>query len=177
MAMEKGARFSNATIGWGIYLIVSASYVLQLNTWLTGKLGKPFVMGFFWSISIFISIMAIAYALKARLGALKTSSAILVFVLGCLLSTRQQYFSEKAHILLYGLLGCLAARDMIGAESAPKTGSMVLALSFVALIGVADELFQWVLPYRFCETKDIITNILSGALGIGLFIALRKNNR
>lgn len=173
--MEKGARLSKITIGWSIYIIVSASFVLQVNRWLTAKAGAPFITGCFWGASIFMSVAAIVYAFKARLGMLKVFAALSVFVLCYLLSTWQMYFAEKTHILSYGLLGYLAARDLIDAESAPRPRSMALAASFVSLISVADELFQWVLPYRFCEMKDIITNILSGALGIGLFIALRRD--
>jgi len=173
--MEKGARLSKITIGWGIYLIVSASYVLQVSRWLTAKAGALFLAGCLWGVAAFISIVVVVYAFRARLGIMKICAALSFIVLGYFLSTRQMYFSEKVHIPLYGLLGYLAARDLIAAESAPKTGSIVLALSFVFLISVADELFQWILPYRFCEMKDIITNILSGALGIGLFIALRRD--
>jgi VanZ family protein len=171
--MEKGARLSKITIGWGVYLVVSASFMLQISEWLTAKVGDPFLAACFWTFSVFILLAVILYAVKARLGILRVCAALSVFALSYLLTTRQEYFAEKTHILSYGLLGYLAARDLIGAGIMRNPKNAVLAISFVALISASDEMFQLVLPYRFGEMKDVITNIVSSALGLCLFVALK----
>jgi len=43
-----------------------------------------------------------------------------------------------------------------------------------ALVGVLDEGFQKLLPWRVYEIRDMITNAISGALGITIFCAGTK---
>ncbi len=45
-----------------------------------------------------------------------------------------------------------------------------LALIFIALIGSLEEGFQKFLPWRVCDIRDIITDALSGGLGVILYI-------
>jgi len=46
--------------------------------------------------------------------------------------------------------------------------SALLAFVFVAIIGSLEEGYQKFLPWRVCELRDIITDSLSGMLGICL---------
>lgn len=95
-----------------------------------------------------------------------------IFILGYLFSMWQEYFSEKTHVLTYGLLGYLAMRDLSGEGEELKR--IAAAVIFVSFISAMDETFQRILPYRYGELKDFITNIISGALGITLFKVVKK---
>jgi len=91
---------------------------------------------------------------------------------GFIFAWRQPYFSEKAHVLEFGLIGWLAIRDLA------KTGKYLLkdilfASIFAAIIGYLGEGIQKFLPWRVFEIRDIITNVLSGILGVILFIISR----
>ena len=167
-------KLSKITIGWGIYIVISASFILQINLWLIAKVTDQFLAGSFWVFSVLVMLAALAYALRQRLGVLRLLAALGVFALAYLLATRQAYFAEKTHILSYGLLGYLAARDLVGVNGAERLKGIALVAGFVVVVSLADEVFQWAPPYRFCELNDVMTNIIGGVLGMGLFLALRK---
>lgn len=61
-------KLSRLTIGFGAYIVISASFMLQVNLWLAAKVGTPFLHGCFWAASFIILIAAVAYALRARFG-------------------------------------------------------------------------------------------------------------
>ena len=172
-------KLSRLTIGLGVYIVVSAAFMLQINVWLTAKVGNPFLFRSFWAVSVIVLALAAAYAFKARLGAPRIFAVFSVFILAYLLGSVQHYFEEKTHILMYGLLGYLAARDLISVGKALKPSAlpknMAMAAAFVVLISALDEGFQLILPYRFGEWNDFITNILGGILGISLFLVLKKD--
>jgi VanZ family protein len=81
--------------------------------------------------------------------------------------------AEKTHILEYGILAWMALRDL----DKNKKGvlkSAILAFIFAALVGVVDEAFQKLLPWRVFEVRDMLTNALSAALGIAVYLSGRK---
>ena len=166
------ARFG--LVGWAAYIVVSASFILQVNLWLSAKLGSQFLAGVFWVFSLLVTLAAVAFAVMFRLGIVRVSAVIGVFALAYLLTTVQAHFAEKTHVISYGLLGLLAARDLTGASGAARLKGAAPVMAFVVFVSLADEIFQWALPYRYFEINDIMTNVVSGALGMGLFLALGK---
>lgn len=173
------AGLSILTIGYGAYIVVSASFMLQVNMWLTSAVGDPFLARAFWvGASVALAFSAV-YALTLRAGAVRLVAVLCIFALAYLVGRWQAYFAEKTHILTYGLLGYLAARDLAGAEARAGAGGIagaagaLKAVACVALVSACDETFQLLLPYRFGDLKDFATNIASGALGIALLFALR----
>ena len=172
--MAKDARLSIITIAWGVFLVVSASFMLQVNEWLTARVGDPLLARLFWIVAIVLIVALVLRAITVRLGLVQTLTVVLIFALGYLVGTWQQHFAEKTHILTYGILGFLAARDLIGDKKTERPFAVLAVLAFVIFISAADEAFQYILPYRFGEIGDFLTNVVSGALGMGLFVTLRK---
>ncbi len=78
---------------------------------------------------------------------------------------------ERVHFLEYGLLGYLGYRVL----HHRRRDASVFAADFVlcALVGLADEGIQWVLPRRVGEVRDVWINILASFLGLVLIAALR----
>lgn len=144
--------------------------MLQVRNFLFKVFGDFIVVTAFKLIFISIFILTIVYVFRKGLNLHKICAISAVFSLGYLFAMRQPFFSEKAHVLTYGLLGYLAANDLIDSKRSLRLKDLVLAALFVSLISALDEIFQGVLPYRFCEARDFITNIISGALGITLLI-------
>lgn len=170
----KPKRLSKATIGLGAYIVVSAAFMLQARNWLFKTFGDFVVLTSFKAFFLLLVIITIAYALKIRLSIFKICAISFIFVLGYLLIMWQQHFSEKTHVLTYGLLGCLAAKDLIDTERTPQFKYTALAVIFISFISALDEIFQGILPYRYAELKDFITNIISGSMGMALFSFLPK---
>ena len=167
-------RLSKITIGLGAYIVISAAFMLQVNNWLFKVFGDLVVVTSFRLCFILIFLLTLIYAFRIRLGLFKIRAIVSIFVLGYLFSMWQPYFSEKTHVLTYGLLGYLAANDLIDTKRNLQFKYIAGAIIFVSFISASDEIFQGFLPYRVCEMRDFITNIISGTLGTALLFALRK---
>ncbi len=72
---------------------------------------------------------------------------------------------EVVHIAEYGVLGMLFSRAFDGVA-----GSSARWLSVVATgaVGIVDELTQGVTPGRVCDPRDVVVNLLSGAIPLWL---------
>jgi glycopeptide antibiotics resistance protein len=124
----------------------------------------------FFFLSCIATIFTILYQnIKSGFGIKRLVLICAVCVWGFIFAWRQPYFSEKAHVLEFALLGWLAMRDLT------KQGKNLLkealfAFIFAAIIGYLGEGIQKFIPWRVFEVRDIITNVLSGGLGVILFI-------
>ena len=167
-------KLSKITIGFGAYIVISAAFMLQVRNWLFKVFGDLVVVTSFRLCFILIFLFTLIYAFRIRLGLFKICAIVSIFVLGYLFAMWQPFFSEKTHVLTYGLLGYLATNDLADARSNPQFKYIAEAVIFVSLVSALDEIFQGILPYRFAELKDFITNIISGVMGITLLFALQK---
>ena len=172
--IDKPKRLSKITIGLGAYIVISAAFMLQVRNWLFKVFGDLVVVTSFKLGFILIFILTLIYAFRIRINLFKICVIVSIFVLGYLFSMWQPYFSEKTHVLTYGLLGYLAANDLIDTKRNLQFKYIAGAIIFVSFISASDEIFQGFLPYRVCEMRDFITNIISGVMGITLLFALRK---
>jgi hypothetical protein len=85
------------------------------------------------------------------------------------LASSMQLMEERVHILTYGALGYMCARDL----QREKNGTLLFgALAFSMLVASADELFQAILPYRVGDFRDIYFDLVSAAFGIVIFFAM-----
>ena len=131
--------------------------------------GKNAIISFFFLACILVILTVLYRSIKSRVNLKKLSLICVICAAGFIFAWRQPYLSEKAHVLEYGVLGWLAVRDLVK-DKGNILKSLFYALIFVAIIGSLDEGYQKLLPWRVCEIRDIVTNVLSGALGIVLFI-------
>lgn len=70
-------------------------------------------------------------------------------------------------MLEFALLGWLTVGDLTR-QNKRFLKAIIFAFIFVAMIGCLGEGFQKLLPWRVYEIRDIITDVLSGMLGIAL---------
>jgi hypothetical protein len=167
-------RLSRITVAVAIYIVISAAFMLQVRNWLFKFFGDFIMVNSFRLFFILIGLLAIRYAVRVRLSLFKIYTTAILFILAYLFALQQPYFSERTHVLTYGLLGYLTANDLIGKIRNWRFKNVILSLSFVSLISGLDEIFQGILPYRVCELRDFITNIISATLGIVLLFLLGK---
>lgn len=113
------------------------------------------------------AVFALIHLFRYRFSLLRLSSSSVIMALAFMFAWQQPFFTEKIHLLEYGFLAWLAARDLHKSNPAVKTAA--LAMLYVLLIGALDEVFQKCLPYRVGEIRDVITNVISGAFGTALF--------
>lgn len=162
-------RLSKFTLFLGVYIIISSIFMQQV--WFTWKA----IFGVNFLISAFVilclaAILAILYQnIKSGFNIKRLVLISVICIWGFIFAWKQPYFSEKAHVLEFALLGWLAMRDLTKQDKhLLKDG--LLAFIFAAIISYLGEGIQKFLPWRVFEIRDIITNVLSGALGVVLFI-------
>ena len=77
------------------------------------------------------------------------------------------------HLINFGLLGWLTIKDIGKFKKGIKgIGLSLLLCLFIAMI---EETFQWWLPYRVGEVRDVLFAGIGGAWGISLFLICVKN--
>lgn len=158
-------RFSGITIGLGIFIVISASFMRQVRAFFIEALGENAIRVGFFALFFLVAALYIRYIIYKRLPLYRIALSFGLFILAYLLVLWQPFFAEKLHVLEYGVLGYLALRDL------SRTGKKALwnavcAAGFVLLISCLDEGFQYFLPYRVGEARDVATNVVSGFLGL-----------
>ncbi len=152
-------------ISWRSYAIVllifalapSARLLLSFAQSLIGKDNIPLLIS---AIFLMLSIYIIN-----RIGA-KTKRVIGGFALlaiGGIGALTLPIAEERLHLLLFGVLGFSLSNDL---ATLPK--SYFLAFFMGSGIGIADELFQWALPNRVGDFRDVVINSIGTLWGIAL---------
>lgn len=72
---------------------------------------------------------------------------------------------EAFHLIEYGVMSVLCSREL---RRRSATGIAVTAAAITASIGICEELFQWVLPDRYFDFRDIGINALAACIAQGL---------
>lgn len=168
-------RLSVFTIGWGLYIVVSASFMLQVNLWLTALVGDPALARSFWIVSGVAMAVIVGWAAGVRPGLRRAAGVLAVFVTAYAFGRFLHDFTDKVHILIYGILGFSASCDLLGRGGRPGLRYVARPLAVIAVVAAADESFQWILPYRFGTIPDFLVNVAGGALGVLLWVILTSD--
>ncbi len=161
-------RISKTTIFIGLFIVVSAAFTRQLTDFLKTHIGET---GFIILIGLIMAGAGLAFLIfiiRNNLGLVKALATVLISILGLALAWQMRIPVERIHILEYGILGWFAGRDLI--EKNRKIRGIILACLFATIMGVLDEAFQAILPYRFWELRDIGFNSLGAAWGAVLYL-------
>lgn len=162
-------KVSKITIAIGVFIIISASFARQLMNLIKAFIGDQGFMILTKAMILILGLAVFLFIIRNRFGLIKTAVFITVLIMGLVLTWLFiKIPEEKMHILEYAFLGWLAAKDLAKLNSKPLAA--VLASLFVAAVGVLDELFQAVLPYRFYQLSDIVLNGLGGIFGTCLYM-------
>ncbi len=69
---------------------------------------------------------------------------------------------EAIHVAEYGLLGLLFYRALV--HRVRDYSIYLLGALGVGMVGIVDEYLQWIVPSRYFDIRDIVTNFSAGAL-------------
>ena len=83
-------------------------------------------------------------------------------------------FGEAFHFVEYGLVAILFYR-----ACAPAGDGAAIAMPLLAcvIVGVIDEWFQWFIPIRTGEVRDVLLNVVASCCGLLLAIAIESPER
>ena len=83
-------------------------------------------------------------------------------------------FGESFHFVEYGVLAWLFYRVWRGV---PDLSAIVLPLAATTIAGAADEWFQWFIPIRAGEARDVLINNVAAACGLLFAVGLEPPER
>ena len=174
------SKFSKLTIFVALYIIVSASFMFQVFKFVQTHIGKK---GLVILVGLLLAIPTLAFLIYTILDNIKRKSFSLpktlviaiVLIMILVLAWQIENFAERIHIVEYAILGWFAARDLIKVNK--KIKGAILACVFCAAVGLTDEIFQWILPYRYFDLNDIVFNALGGAWGGVLYLITTEGRR
>ncbi len=161
-------KLQKITIFFSAYIVLSAIFMRQIWEIAEAICGRQALNYALFFLCIFLSLWLIYSANKIRL----CYSNVFLDTLACLgitvFALKQPFISERAHVIEFTLLGWLVAKDL---EPKKKgfLAKLVFAAIYTGIIGCLAEGFQKFLPWRVYDTRDLITNVLSGLIGIGIF--------
>ena len=161
-------RLSKLTLIYGLYIIISASFIQQVWRFLEGITGLDNLVAAVFLFFFALAALFLKDSIKHRFGLLRTIICMGLILLICRFALNLRIDVEKLHVFEYALLGWLATRDLRRQKGPVK--SLILAIIFVTLISFIDEGFQKILPYRVGQVRDAVINIKSGFMGILLFL-------
>ncbi len=164
-------KFSKITLLFALFIIVSVTFMRQLVELAQRHIGWSGVKIILAGIMIASSALFLIWVIKKGVHPVRTPAIILVLLTGLVLAWQTKYPVEKIHILEYGALGLLAARDLMKIKG--NSPAIILACIFCLLIGFVDELVQAILPYRVYDVRDIAFNSLGSVWGIILYLLAR----
>lgn len=176
-SLRNFSYLSKTTILIALCIIISASFMLQLMRFLQGHIGRD---GLIILVGLMLVVPGLAFLIYTIIDGIKgkTFDPGKVFVQAVVLSMivvlawQIENYAERIHVAEFVLLGWFAGRDMI------KTGKgargVILACAFCAGVGLLDEIFQAILPHRFFDLNDIISNTLGGGWGTVLYIITKE---
>lgn len=167
---EKLLRFniSKITILVALFIIISASFMRQVVEFFQKHVGVEWTAALMGLLMIIACLFFLILVTKKQIHAIRTPALTIVVIAGLILAWQAEYPAEKIHILEFGALGWLSARDLVGLNR--KKRGIVLGCLFCIAVGILDELFQAVLPYRVFDVRDILFNGLGGVWGVILYL-------
>ena len=160
-------------------LILGAPYVGQLRTVIRSSIGDRFP-AFMLAVVVGAAGMALVYALvrirtarAARYGALSAAVAVAIgYAMATATGIADVDAVERFHFVEYGLVTALFYRAW-----RPAGDSAVLVMPVLAglLVGTLEEWFQWFIPARVGEVRDVLLNLdhhdVDVALGVEIHVA------
>jgi len=155
------------------YLLISATFARKVLKCLTALLGPRTVQGIPWSLLTGALILLMLLMMQRKLPYTHLFTALLTFTGIFFFLKMMRNPNERIHIFQYGLLGFLVALDK-------RRGSMkrtlLFALLIAFLVSCADELFQFFLPYRVGDLRDVGFGLIGGAWGALLAVLIAPRN-
>jgi len=163
---EQNTRISFFTLFFALFIIASAAFMRQLTEYIkywTGEKGFTFLIHLLF---LFAVIVVLVFIRRAR-SFIRRFTIFLLLCVGLYFTSQIKIAVERVHILEYAILEWLVIRDLAKTRRAREILKPSL---FCAIVGVIDEIFQAILPYRFFDFRDILFNCIGGIWGGWLFL-------
>lgn len=172
--MVLNVKISNITIAVALYIILSASFMRYVLNFMTKNIAESGVSIVMWVIFAIVIALIIVYLCILRPKILNIFLFLLVFSAGLYYAFKMEIMVERWHLIQFGLLGGLIARDSDGIKN--RFHRLLFSMFFGLLIASLDETFQLFLPNRVADVRDIVTGTIGSVWGaLTYLVCLRRN--
>ena len=168
------AMISKTTYIYGFFLVLAASFLQQVLTFANKIFGENNIKIIFYLMCLIGVCFLLFRIINNHLDFKHILVIVTTLTFSWFLISVQQFFGEKTHVILYGILGYITIQD-IYKKNIGTFRALLYTGCFTFLISFLDEIFQAILPYRVGEVRDILTNILSIGVGISVYFGLKRN--
>lgn len=162
------SKLPRLTIALGTVIIISASFTKQLSDFIKANIGERGFLILAGIIFVIFGLSLLIFVIRNRPKLINILLFAILLIIGIVLAWRIKIPVEKIHILEYAALGWIAGRDLIKRNK--KIKGILLAYAICMAVGVVDELFQKLLPYRYCDLRDVLFNSLGSSWGVILYL-------
>lgn len=166
VSLRNACNVSAGTVRCAAIIVGAASFMRQIYNVVRVLIPDWTLSAIVWS-GFAVSFLAILVMIRR---APSFKGLVTICIVGCLavgVALSMDLMEERVHILTYGLLGFLAARDL---RRLSRAQNFFAAFVFCAATGCADELFQAVLPYRVADARDLLFDAVSACGGIVIYL-------
>ena len=159
-------------------LVLSAPYMGQLRTWLGNVVPDRdrFVMVMTGAIGTAVAVVAIAAIVRIRTHRLARFSLIglalamaATYSLTMATGAPEVDIVERVHFVEYGLIAFLFYRAW---RPAADLSVIVLPILAGIVVGTIEEWFQWFIPNRVGELRDVALNLVAVVCGLMVSVAI-----
>lgn len=166
--MVLNLKISKITMFWAIYIIISASFIRQVSIFLSQNLGRTGLNIMLGSLFLLGGAVAFFYLYRSRPTIWRIFPFLGVLAIGFFYASQIEIMEERLHLINFGLLGWLTIKDM--GKLRKGLWELGLSLLFCLLVAVIDETFQWWLPYREGDIRDVLFAGIGSMWGMSLFL-------
>ena len=156
------------TLIYALFLITGASYFRFLLNWIEANSALS-VSNIIW-LGFFILGLAVAVVVGInfyKIGIKRVVLAGVIFLAGLGYAATFSVPAERTHLLKYGVLGALGFFQAFLAKHS-KWRAIFFALGFAFFVACIDELFQYFLPSRVGDPRDLLFGVLGAAWAVGV---------
>ena len=160
MRIKMLQNISRLSWAWIIFVLLSSTFMRQLFNLAATLTSRTTITYLLWLLFLVIGL-AITYLLyyqlrKPLLGSAHNArqysvSLLSTFLAGLTLAYFLEIPEERIHLIKYGLIGALVYRDL---------NSRIVTILFGIGIACLDEFFQYLLPYRVGDLRDVLIDTL-----------------
>jgi hypothetical protein len=160
-------RLSRLSIFFGIWLIISASFMRQVLEFFWSVVGTTYAMLYTKIIFMILGLIAMYFMILRKDIKIPKLAAIAALTVFAYIYIRNlTIVAEKIHVIEYAVFGWLVCRDLTKGGYLSK--GIVAACILCLLVGSIDEAFQAALPYRVFDWLDIRHNLFGGVEGVAI---------
>lgn len=153
----------------GLVIIFSASFVRALYSLILMSLTRRSLENIIFFIYLTVAVLFVKnFTTRDIFFARKISSAFIMLIMFIIVQ-RLPLMEERVHVLEYAVLGFFIAGDLKEARF-----NFACVIFYIFIFGLFDELFQYFLPQRYCDMRDVRLNFISGLFGAIQYYCLKK---